>query len=74
MAEPIQSTSVALLQCHREALLLGDNEYASFGACFYCGQNILCGSSLSTVEKECKALALTMVSELNDRTQSNSNI
>ena len=61
--EPLQSTSIALLQCHREALMVGDNEYASFGAHFYCSQNILCGSSLPIVEKECTAL-LKMVSEL----------
>ena len=44
--------------------MVGDNEYASFGAHFYCAQNILCGSSLPIVEKECTALALKMVSEL----------
>ena len=60
--EPLQSTAVALLQAHREALLVGDNEYASFGAHFYCAQNILCGSPLGVVEKECTTLVTKMVS------------
>ena len=59
--EPIQSTSDILLHCYKEALMVGDNEYASFGANFYCAQNILCGKSLPLVEKECTILALKMV-------------
>jgi len=41
--------------------MVGDNEYASMGGNFYCAQNILCGSSLPIVEKECTALAMKMV-------------
>jgi len=59
--EPLQAILVALRQCHHEALKVGDNEYASFGAHFYCAQNILCGSFLPTVEAECTALALKML-------------
>ena len=59
--EPIQSTSDILLHCYKEALMVGDNEYASFGANFYCAQNILCGKSLPLVEKECTILASKMV-------------
>ncbi|KAL7539509.1 hypothetical protein ACHAXR_009352 [Thalassiosira sp. AJA248-18] len=61
--EPLPSTSVALLQCHHDALLVGDVEYASFGALFYCAQNIFCGvNSLPVIEKECAGFALKMIS------------
>lgn len=50
------------MQCHREALLVGDNEYASFAGSFYCAQSIVCGANLPMMEKECGLLALKLVS------------
>ena len=62
--KPLQSSLNAFLRCHREALLVGDNESASFGARDYSALSISCGSYLPTVEKECTSLALKMVNEL----------
>ncbi|KAL9187062.1 hypothetical protein ACHAXT_010782 [Thalassiosira profunda] len=55
--EPLQSTSAAMLQCHQEALMVGDNEYASRGAYHYCAENLVCGGSLATADRECTTLA-----------------
>jgi predicted ATPase len=59
--EPFQATSNVLLQTHSEALMVGDVEYASISAFFYCRQSLVCGQNLQLAEKECKAIASNMV-------------
>ena len=44
--------------------MVGDIEFASYGAQFYCKQSILCGAFLPATGNECASLALKMVSEL----------
>jgi len=59
--EPFHATSNVLLHTHSEAMLVGDVEYASVSAFFYCRQALVCGQNLLLAEKECKAVASKMV-------------
>ena len=59
--EPFQASSNVLLHTHSEAMMVGDAEYASISAFFYCRQCLVCGKNLLLAEKECKAIASKMV-------------
>jgi predicted ATPase len=59
--EPFQASSNILLHTHSEAMMVGDVEYASISAFFYCRQVLVCGQNLLLAEKECKAIASKMV-------------
>lgn len=59
--EPFQASSNILLQTHTEAMMVGDVEYASISAFFYCRQCLVCGQNLQLAEKECKAIMSKMV-------------
>lgn len=59
--EPFQSSVDVLRQCHQEALLVGDIEYATM-SCKVCIQNcIISGNPLSVLEKECVSASQEMV-------------
>ncbi len=59
--EPFQASSNVLLHTHSEAMMVGDVEYASISAFFYCRQCLVCGQNLLLAEKECKSVASKMV-------------
>ena len=59
--EPFHASSNILLQTHTEAMMVGDVEYASISAFFYCRQCLVCGQNLQLAEKECKAIMSKMV-------------
>ena len=59
--EPFQATSNVLLHTQSEAMMVGDAEYASISAFFYCRQGLVCGQNLLLAEKECKAILWKMV-------------
>ena len=60
--EPLQACTDVLRNIHRDALLAGDNHYRLISLNFYIRFSMMCGHSLSDLEKECVSFAKQMVS------------
>jgi len=59
--EPFQSVTNDLLQCHQQAIIVGDVEYAVFSSHIQCQFMILSGSHLAAAEKQCVVLSKEMI-------------